>query len=157
MNLVHGTPMGVFGHGPLRLWRHTMLMQELILALAKLVALFIIVSYIPRGWFNKVVTKHPFWCDLFCMTVIPLPLLMFGGVKGMAAAVFFALGTSVSIKCYRWYIQRPATTEHKARWWKIETANGSLAEHKPKGQWNDWLIGLAFAPVVFILLVIVGG
>lgn len=137
-----------------------MLTQEIALAVAKVIGLYIIVSYIPRPWLHNMVLKHPFWCDMFCMFIVPIPLLAFGGVKGMAAAVFFALAMSISIKIYRWYLQRPATTEHKVRWWKIQTADGAVVEHNTTEAaglplwWTAIVLGLRVVGVVGFFIVI---
>ena len=79
---------------------------EVVLALAKVAGLFMLLSHTPTAWKHWAVGKHPILCDLFCMLIVPLPFILFGGVHGVASAVYFALCMSMAIKVYRWTITK---------------------------------------------------
>lgn len=115
---------------------------EVLLAMAKVAGMFMLLSHLPTKWKHWAVGKHPILCDLFCMTIVPLPLILFGGVNGVASAVYFALAMSVSIKLYRKAILCPVPTTN------VVEPVPNEPEHDPH-RWM-WVVPMAFV-VAYII------
>ena len=96
------------------------------LAIAKTLGMFILLSHLPKPVLHWFAIKHPVLADLFCMLVIPLPMVLFGGVKAMQSAVYFSLAMSLAIRMYRMHHERPVQERVKARFVRFSSSETDL-------------------------------
>jgi len=118
-------------------------MTIIFLALAKVAMFFLLLAYVPRKYVDWFALKHPFWADVMCTMVVPIPLLIFGGVTAAATAIYFGLCMAIAVRLYRAHRQRPLTERVFVRFWKRADGTATdLRETSPGMALAIWWVKL---------------